>query len=104
MAETSNERLAEIMQAGFNTLADLIGETNGQLRETNQRLDRTNERLDETNQRLDQTNQKLDETNLRLGRLEGRFDNLLELAGRESRRLRKDVDELQARVTRLEAR
>ncbi len=81
MTKEQIERLARIMEKGFDTLADLAVETN---------------------QRLDETNQRLDETNRRLGGLEGRFDNFLSVAGGETRRLREDLDALAARVGDLE--
>ena len=81
MNDDKLDRLALIMETGFDTLADLIGETNA---------------------RLDGTNERLDETNLRLGRLEGRFDNFLEFGGKQTRALREDVDDLKDRVTALE--
>ena len=43
--------------------------------------------------------QPLDE---RLGRLEGRFDNLIATAGGARRDLREDVEDLRSRVERLE--
>ncbi|MBI2896381.1 MAG: hypothetical protein HYY06_22680 [Deltaproteobacteria bacterium] len=81
-------RLERVMQAGFDTLADLLRETNS--------------RLDETNARLGKLEARVDETNTRLGKLEGRFDNFLKVAGTETRRLRTDVDKLARRVNRLE--
>ena len=42
------------------------------------------------------------ETNQRLGALEGRFDNLIDLVGHETRDLRTDVDDLKERVDRIE--
>lgn len=78
------------MERGFDTLADLI-------RETNQGVAGLGTRLDETNSRLD-------ETNARLGKLESRFDNLLDFAGRETRELRDRVGSLENRVDHLEGR
>ena len=81
MTNEEMTRLERIMETGFNTLADLIRETNS---------------------RLDETISRLDETNTRLGRLEGRFDHLLGFVGEDSRQTRRDVDELQVRVKKLE--
>lgn len=82
------QRLERIMETGFATLADLLRETNS--------------RLDETNSRLDETNGRLDETNSRLGRLESRVDNLIEIAGGETRKLRERVDQLEVRMEAVE--
>jgi hypothetical protein len=77
-----DDRLVSVMEKGFETLADLI-------RETNQRLDATNEHLDATNLRLEGTNHRLDATRRELGdEIRGtnaRIDNLIEITGRESR-------------------
>ena len=81
MDESQFDRLARVMEAGFNTLADLISESNT-------RLDRL-----EVQQR---------ETNTRLERLEGRFDHFLDVAGGETRRLREEMTTLTSRVDRLE--
>lgn len=78
----SDDTLAKVMQRGFDTLADLI-------RETNSRLDSTNNRLDDVRDGLT--------------RLEGRFDNLIDIVGTENRRLWGAVEELQRRVGKLEA-
>jgi hypothetical protein len=93
------DRLAAIMERGFDTLADLLGKTNARLDETNVRLDATRRELGE---RLDATNARLDATREEVRANGGRLDNLIELAGRESRALRKDVDELKERVLALE--
>ena len=74
------KQLQRVMEAGFNTLADVIRETRDDLRA------------------------EIQETNQRLGRLETRFDNFLEVAGRETRKLREEVDDMKARLDRLERR
>jgi septal ring factor EnvC (AmiA/AmiB activator) len=83
------------MEAGFSTLADLA-------RETNESLDESNSRLGRLEERVNETNTQLAETNHRLGRLEHRVEDVIEIAGRETRKLRQDVDGLLARVDALE--
>ncbi len=95
MDESQFDRLARVMEAGFNTLADLISESNT-------RLDRLEVQQRETNTRLDRLEVQQRETNTRLERLEGRFDHFLDVAGGETRRLREEMTTLTSRVDRLE--
>ena len=74
------KQLQRVMEAGFNTLADVIRETRDELKA------------------------EIRDTNQRLGRIEDRFDNFLEIAGRETRKLREEVDEMKTRLDRLERR
>jgi chromosome segregation ATPase len=89
-------RLGRIMEAGFNTLADLQRETNARLDQTNARLDQTNARLDQTNVRLDQHEKVLVRLAEEVHSLNARFDNFLTGAHRE------EHDALRTRVERIE--
>jgi hypothetical protein len=83
-----DDKLVNVMEKGFATLAELIGETNA-------RLDATNAAVRENGRRIDALTDEVRTNGSRL-------DNLVSIAGRESRALRKDVDELKARVEALE--
>jgi hypothetical protein len=76
-------QLARVMEAGFNTLADLQRETNA--------------RLDQTNARLDVHEKALTALVGEVRALNQRFDNFLTGAHRQAH------EELEARVDRIEA-
>ncbi len=105
-----SERLEQIMEQGFGTLADLIGKNTAAIAQSNERMDHRFASMEAKMDRgfetlaglIGETNGRLDQTNQRLGRLESRFDHFLETGGRETRALREDLEKLSDRVTRLE--
>jgi hypothetical protein len=90
------DKLVKVMEKGFDTLADLIGQTNERLdatrRELGDEIRRTNERLDATRREL---GDEIRGTNARI-------ENLIETSGGETRALREDLDALKVRVDALE--
>jgi hypothetical protein len=70
MSDEELRKLTLVTQRGFDTLADLLRETNG--------------KVDANAAAIRDLGGRVDETNVRLGRLEGRFDNLIEIAGGET--------------------
>lgn len=59
--------------------------------------------MNENGRRIEENGRRILEVRDGLLRLEGRFDNLIEIAGTESRRLWGVVEDLQRRVGKLEA-
>jgi hypothetical protein len=81
MSDEELRKLSRITQAGFDVLADLLRETNA---------------------RVDANTAEMGRLTKEVQSLGGRFDNLVEIAGTETRRLRADVDALDRRVDALE--
>ncbi len=90
-----DDELVKVMEKGFATLAELIGETNA-------RLDATRVELSETKVAVRDNGRRIDALTDEVRTNGSRLDNLVSIAGRESRALRKDVDELRVRVEALE--
>jgi hypothetical protein len=84
-----DEETKRIMERGFETLADLI-------RETNERLDASRTEL---GARVDRVRVELGG---QIAQTNGRLDNLILIAGEQTRGLRDDVDALAARMDALE--
>lgn len=92
----------------------ILREIRDEVRRTNDKVDRTNAELQQTNAELQQTNAELQQTNARLGVVE---TTLLDLAQQQrfvvrslrglaerDHRLEHEVDDLRARVDRIESR
>jgi uncharacterized coiled-coil DUF342 family protein len=91
-----DEETRKVMEAGFGILADLIRETNAELHDLRAELGATRTELSD---RIDRVR---DDLGAKLGETNGRLDNLIVIAGEQSRGLRKDLDDLSARVEALE--
>jgi chromosome segregation ATPase len=95
-------------------IRDEVRRTNEEVRRTNEKADRTNEKADRTNAALQQTNAELQQANARLGAVE---TTLLDLAQQQrfvvrhlkglaerDHRFERELDDLRARVDRIEER
>ena len=104
-----DDKLITVMQRGFDTLAELIGQTNAELGNTNARLDATNARLDaltdevrHNGRRIEENGRRIEDHGRRIELNGARIDSLIEIAGRENRSLREDFAKLEKRVDALE--
>jgi len=91
-----DEETRKVMEAGFGILADLIRETNTELTELRAELGATRTELAS---RIDGVRHDL---GAKIGDTNGRLDNLIVIAGEQTRGLRRDLDDLSARVEALE--
>ena len=95
-----DEETRNVMEAGFRTLADLIRETNTELSSTRSELrNELKATRHELKAEIAGTRRDLTE---QIAATNGRLDNLIVIAGEQTRGLRADVASLEARVEALE--
>lgn len=88
----------------LRSIRDEVAGTNARLDQTNARLDEVNVRLGRVEQSVGRLEQSAEQTNARLGRLEHRFDHLLDFAGERYRTLDERTVDHERRISRLEGK